>query len=149
RVLACPPSTAYRFRKLVRGNRVGLAFVALLLCVLVLVGGGVGWAMRDRSARRTIREQAVVRALEETATASQRGRLAEASAALKRGEELLGDDQCSGELRERVRQWRTDLNLVSRLREARMLGLQVNFAESHFSPELAIPAYVAAFREYG
>jgi tetratricopeptide (TPR) repeat protein len=148
-VLAGPPSSWYRFRKLARRNKVGLAFVALLLCFLVLVGGGVGWAMRDRAARRTILEQAVARALEDTETASQRGRLPEASAALKRAEELLAGGQCSDEFRERVGQWRADLNLVARLQEARMLGLGVNVVESHFSPELALPAYEAAFRDYG
>src|SRR5205814_2124973 len=50
-VLACPPSAGYRFRKFARRNKAGLAVAALVLFFLVLLGSGVGWAVRDRSAR--------------------------------------------------------------------------------------------------
>src|SRR4029077_16539028 len=46
-VLACPPSAGYRLRKFARRNKGGLAVAALVLFVLVLVGSGVGWAVRD------------------------------------------------------------------------------------------------------
>jgi serine/threonine protein kinase/tetratricopeptide (TPR) repeat protein len=51
-VLACPPSVTYRFRKFARRNRAGLAVAGLVLFFLVLLGGGVGWVLRDREARR-------------------------------------------------------------------------------------------------
>jgi tetratricopeptide (TPR) repeat protein len=148
-VQACPPSAWYRFRKFARRNKTALAVAGLVLFFIVLLGVGGGWVLRDRAARRTVLEQAVMRAIDQTETASQRDRLPEASAALKRAEELLAGGECSEELRERVRQWRADLNLVTRLREARMLGLEVNLAGSCFSPELALPEYEAAFRDYG
>src|SRR5205085_12180135 len=50
-VLACPPSAGYRLRKFARRNKGGLAVAVLVLFFLVLLGSGVGWAVRDRSAR--------------------------------------------------------------------------------------------------
>jgi tetratricopeptide (TPR) repeat protein len=51
-VQAVPPSAAYRLRKFARRNKAGLAVAALVLSFVVLLGGGVGWAVRDRSARQ-------------------------------------------------------------------------------------------------
>jgi hypothetical protein len=50
-VLACPPSVGYRFRKFARRNRGRLVVAALVLFFLVLLGRGVGWAVRGRAAR--------------------------------------------------------------------------------------------------
>ena len=50
-VQACPPSAGYRLRKFARRNKGGLAVAALVLFFLVLLGSGVGWAVRDRAAR--------------------------------------------------------------------------------------------------
>jgi tetratricopeptide (TPR) repeat protein/serine/threonine protein kinase len=51
-VLACPPSVGYRFRKFARRNKVALAIAGLILSFLLLLGGGAGWALRDRTARQ-------------------------------------------------------------------------------------------------
>src|SRR5262249_34181503 len=63
-VLACPPSVAYRLRKFARGTPGGLTVAALVLFFLVLLGGGIGWAVRDREAREAeaARQQAERRA---------------------------------------------------------------------------------------
>src|SRR5262249_14829630 len=50
-VLACPPSTWYRFKKFARRNKAALATVALVIFFIVLLGGVVGWGVRDRAAR--------------------------------------------------------------------------------------------------
>jgi tetratricopeptide (TPR) repeat protein/serine/threonine protein kinase len=50
-VLACPPSVGYRLRKFARRNKAALAMVSLVFFFIVLLGGVVGWAMRDRGAR--------------------------------------------------------------------------------------------------
>src|SRR4029079_14822132 len=50
-VLACPPSTYYRLKKLARRNKGKLAVAALALLLVILSGSGVGWALRDRTAR--------------------------------------------------------------------------------------------------
>jgi tetratricopeptide (TPR) repeat protein/serine/threonine protein kinase len=51
-VLAGPPSASYRLRKFVQRNRVRVAIVGLLLFFVMLLIGGVGWAVRDRAARQ-------------------------------------------------------------------------------------------------
>src|SRR5262249_9428608 len=63
-VLACPPSPGYRFRKFARRNRGGLAVAALVLFFLVILGTGIGWAVRERWAREAeaAREQGERRA---------------------------------------------------------------------------------------
>jgi serine/threonine protein kinase/Flp pilus assembly protein TadD len=159
-VQACPPSALYRFRKFARRNKVALTMAAIIGLAFLITTGTLGWAVRDRAAReddaareqatrQTALKQAIVRALEETENACQRGRFREASAALKRAEERLADGEASEELGERVRQWRADLNLVDRLQEARMLGTHPLINEDLVRYELAIPEYDAALRDYG
>jgi serine/threonine-protein kinase len=146
-VQACPPSMEYRLRKFVRRNKTGVAVAGLMLFFIALLGGGAGWVMRDRAARRTVLEHAVLRALEETETASHRDRLPEASAALKRAEELLASGECSEELRARVRQWRADLDLVDRLEAIRLR--RATIVDGKFDNRTADRDYAAAFREAG
>jgi serine/threonine protein kinase len=50
-VLACPPSVGYRLRKFARRNKAALVMAGLVLFIIVLVGGILGWGMRDREAR--------------------------------------------------------------------------------------------------
>jgi serine/threonine protein kinase/tetratricopeptide (TPR) repeat protein len=50
-VLACPPSVGYRFKKFARRNKAALATVGLVTFFIVLLGGVVGWGVRDRAAR--------------------------------------------------------------------------------------------------
>ena len=65
-VLACPPSASYRVRKFAHRNKVALGVTGLVLFFLLLLGSGLGWALRDRAAREA--ELA-------TETASRRARL--------------------------------------------------------------------------
>jgi serine/threonine protein kinase/Flp pilus assembly protein TadD len=51
-VQACPPSPMYRFRKFARRNKARLAVAGLALFFLIVLGGGVGWVLRDREARQ-------------------------------------------------------------------------------------------------
>ncbi len=55
-VLACPPSAGYRLRKFARRNKRTLVTAALLgvmlLAAVGAVAGSLGWAARDRAARR-------------------------------------------------------------------------------------------------
>lgn len=50
-VVACPPSGSYRLRQFARRNRAALGVAAVVLFFFVLMGGGAGWAVRDRAAR--------------------------------------------------------------------------------------------------
>jgi serine/threonine protein kinase/tetratricopeptide (TPR) repeat protein len=72
-VEACPPSAAYRFGKFARRHKVGLAIAGLVLLFIVLLGCGLGWAIRDRAARKqeearklTLTEQGIRQALDRT-----------------------------------------------------------------------------------
>jgi len=62
-VLACPPSAMYKFRKFARRHKTGLAIAGLVLFFLVLLGGGVGWTVRDRASRQAALEQKVANQL--------------------------------------------------------------------------------------
>ena len=51
-VQACPPSAGYRFRKFARRNKAAWRWRRCWCCASwLLVGSGVGWAVRDRAAR--------------------------------------------------------------------------------------------------
>ncbi len=104
-VAACPPSAWYRFRKFFRRNRAGLGILGLVLFFLVLIGGGVGWAVRDRAVRRVKLNLEVEHALDEAARACEQAltltdspirweaALAEASSDLKRARGLAAQDE--------------------------------------------------------
>ena len=50
-VQAGPPSAAYRFRKFAKRNKAALAIATLAMFFLVVLGGGVGWSIYDRTVR--------------------------------------------------------------------------------------------------
>ena len=165
---ACPPSAAYRFRKFARRNRTALAIAALILFFLVLLGGGFGWAVRDRAAReeqlaqeRTARQAKVSGQLElildEVARLEQAEKWSEALVSARRAEPALAADEAPPDIQERARQALADLELVRRIEEIRA---QSGTAwGSWYAPTrdptfnaLAVQAeqdYAAAFREAG
>jgi serine/threonine protein kinase/Flp pilus assembly protein TadD len=151
-VQACPPTALYRVRKFARRNKRALATAALaglvLLAALGVAAGGIGWAARDRAARQTVLDERAALALDEAATAYDRGNRMEALAALKRAEALLAGDAGRADLRERARRWRADLTMVGRLEEIRLR--QSGMKEGGwFHHAAADPEYVVAFQEYG
>jgi tetratricopeptide (TPR) repeat protein len=148
-VQACPPSVGYRFRKFARRNKAAFAIAGLILFLVLTLGSGAGWVVRDRAARRTALEQEVSQALADVENASQRQRLTDALAALKQAEGLLAGGRVSDVLQERVRRWQTDLHFVTRLEKAWMMGFEVNVFSDRPSPERAVPEYEAVFRDYG
>src|SRR5262249_43769526 len=64
-VQACPPSAGYRLRKFARRNKAKLAVAGMILCFLVLLGGGAGWMVGDRSLRQARLNLEVEHALDE------------------------------------------------------------------------------------
>jgi serine/threonine protein kinase/tetratricopeptide (TPR) repeat protein len=62
-VAACPPTAAYRMRKFARRNRAGLTTAGLAIFFVVLLGGLVGWGLRDRAAREAEIAQEEIRKL--------------------------------------------------------------------------------------
>jgi serine/threonine protein kinase/Flp pilus assembly protein TadD len=121
-VLACPPSRWYQLRKFARRRRAVLAIAACVLVALAGIGGGVGWAVRDRAAheedierregtRRAEIDREVSRALAEARLLGDRAKakpledgspFREALAAAHKGEELARASGASGELRQQA-----------------------------------------------
>ncbi|HEY2252121.1 MAG TPA: serine/threonine-protein kinase, partial [Planctomycetaceae bacterium] len=153
-VTACPPSTAYRFRKFARRNRVGLLTAGLLSAGLLVAMSAIGWAIRDRSAvveevardraaREARVEGRICEVLDEIQAAYDQDRLPEALAAVKHAWSLLtSDDVGSHEVRERIREWQSELEVVQRLDD-----LQFSFARDQSVETDA--AYSRVFRGLG
>ena len=145
-VQACPPSAGYRLRKFARRNKGGLAVAALVLFFLVLLGSGVGWVVRDRSAREAELREAVTAALDKVTDLRQRARWGEARAVLEQVRQRLGPSGAE-DLRRQVEQAEADLALVDRLEAARLKASAM--AGGHFDSASAVREYAAAFREAG
>jgi tetratricopeptide (TPR) repeat protein len=145
-VQAGPPSAAYRLRKFARRNKGALAVAALVLFFLALLGSGLGWVVRDRSARQAQSREAVKAALDKVADLRQRARWGEAKAVLEQVRQRLGPSGAE-DLRRRVEQAEADLALVDRLDAARMKASVL--AGNRFDTAAAAREYAAAFREAG
>ncbi len=130
-VLACPPSAGYRLRKFARRNKGGLAVAALVLFFLVLLGSGVGWVVRDRSAReaeaaRQRRERQAKVAGEVESIFGEVDRLEkeqkwpEALEAARRAEAAVAGGEADPSIAGRVHQRLKDLAFIDRLERIRM-----------------------------
>jgi eukaryotic-like serine/threonine-protein kinase len=156
-VQARPASVWYRFRKFARRNRGGLCFAGLVLFFIALLGGGAGWALRDRAARekefadeREAQHTAVERefnlAFKDAERWQAQARWPEALSAAKRAEGLLAGGR-SDELRERVREVRKGLDMVQRLEETSLIYSEIK--QDEFDYGGADRAYANAFAEFG
>jgi hypothetical protein len=158
-VLACPPSAGYRFRKFARRNKAGLAVAALVLCFLVLLGSGVGWVMRDRSARESDaarqqgERQAKVAGQVESIFADVDGRekeqkWPEALEVARRAGAAVAGGEADPATADRVHQRLKDLEFIDRLEQIRLEaaappeGDPLNDAGKDRE-------YARAFRDYG
>jgi hypothetical protein len=155
-VQACPPSVGYRLRKFARRNKGGLAVAALVLFFLVLLGSGLGWAVRDRAAREAeaIQQQAarqgkvagqVESNFAEVDRLEREQKWPEAQFVARRAEAAVAGGEADAETAERVRQRVKDLTLIDRLEQIRlerisMFGTLVAEADRY---------YALAFRDYG
>jgi tetratricopeptide (TPR) repeat protein/serine/threonine protein kinase len=152
-VLACPPSAGYRLRKFARRHKVALAVVALVLFFLMLLGGGAGWAVRDRSAREA--EAAQQQAARQGKVAGQvetvfaevdplerEQKWPEALAAARPAAAAVAGGEADEEITERVRRRLKDLEFIDRLEQIRLEGTLKGLAEKD-------RGYAQAFRDYG
>jgi len=147
-VQACPPSVWYRFSKFARRHRAALAMAGIILSILVLLGGGAGWVVRDRAARLAMTEREVNRALGEAITLQGQSKWPEALEAAKRADGFLAVG-ASESLRRRVRELRKDLEMVLRLEEIWLPRPVEGPAGDYGNNTWADAAYAEAFREYG
>ena len=157
-VAACPPSAGYRFRKFARRNKGRLVTASLLAAALLVAVGGVGWAVRDRAAQRaevarekTARQERVTTQVElllaDVDRLMQEQQWHEALVAARRAEAALAGGEAPQDVQARVRQVVTDLELVARLEEIRLLISETT--EQGFDYAGANRRYAAALREYG
>jgi serine/threonine protein kinase/Flp pilus assembly protein TadD len=156
-VQACPPSTLYRLRIFARRNKTALVVAGLILCFITLLGGGAGWVVRDRAARRSQAAQELERTLDRAELFQGQGKRAEALAALQRAELLASQAMAGREpggrlalLKQRLDAEALDQEFLARFQEIRLRSqsrAQAN--ELRFSPEAAFPEIRDALGRYG
>jgi serine/threonine protein kinase/tetratricopeptide (TPR) repeat protein len=149
-VQACPPSVWYRFRKVARRHKVGLAMAGLALSCLVLVGSGIGWLAGDRAARHAKAAAAFADALADADAALKREDWPAARAARDRAHDLLAAAGADALRQERLRRLEADLLMAQTLELALLeQASSVNQDQTDFDRAKADPVYAAAFESYG
>jgi tRNA A-37 threonylcarbamoyl transferase component Bud32/predicted RNA-binding Zn-ribbon protein involved in translation (DUF1610 family) len=153
RWLADEPVTAYREplpRKLARWGRRHPAWMAAAAVLMLALLGGAFWFKHERDARaaRAAREAALTEgevqaALQDADQLLVRGRLDPARKAVERAQDRLTGGP--GELQQRVRKARADLEMVHKLEQVLLLE---TFTAGKFENIPANAAYQSAFREY-
>jgi serine/threonine protein kinase/tetratricopeptide (TPR) repeat protein len=119
-VLACPPSVGYRFRKFARRNKRALVTAALLVAMLLVVAGGLGWIVSDRVARQVRMAGEVNQFLERAETLYADNKLPEAMAEVQKARGVLEAGGGDEELARQVRLWHTDLDTAAKLEGIRL-----------------------------
>jgi serine/threonine protein kinase/Flp pilus assembly protein TadD len=143
------PTLAQRARRWGRRHRAAVWSAAVALVVtLAGLAGSVGWAVRDREARGAETERVVNGALAEIEALRQGRKYPEALAAARRAERLLTGGEGHQELRRRVRQVVSDLEMVARLEDIRLRAFST-IIDGSFDSAGADRDYALAFRDYG
>jgi tetratricopeptide (TPR) repeat protein len=147
-VLACPPSVGYRLRKFVRRHKGGLAVVGLILSFLVLLGGSIGWAVRDRATRQARVGGQIELILAEVEQLQREQKWPEALAAALRAEAALAGGETDPATHEKVRAVVAALTWVHQLEEIYLLASEMTDAGG-LTPDHITGRYAAAFRDHG
>jgi serine/threonine protein kinase/Flp pilus assembly protein TadD len=147
-VLACPPSAWYRFRKFARRNKAALGIAGLILFCVVLLGGDVGWILRERAGRLAEAVIAAEKTLDDVARLRREGKWPTALTLVQRAESLLHSSGADPALRRQLNELGADLGLVVQLEDIRLRKSEIN-EDGKFDYEGANRAYAAAFRDYG
>ena len=119
-----------------------LAVAGLVLFFLLLLGSGAGWVLSERSSRLVVTANQVEQALGESDELYRLGKLPEAITVAQKARELLQSGGGSAKLQQRVAEWVADLDMVTRLEECAVQGVDLDWAETE-------AAYTKAFRGYG
>jgi tetratricopeptide (TPR) repeat protein len=147
-VLACPPSAGYRLRKFARRNKGGLAVAALVLLFLVLLGSGVGWAVRDRAARQAnVAGQVEMILTKEVDQFERAQNWPEALAAARRAEAAATAGEADAATAQLAHDHLKDLKFVDQLEKIRMRWTMM--VEGKFDFAGTAQEYARAFRDYG
>jgi serine/threonine protein kinase/tetratricopeptide (TPR) repeat protein len=146
-VQACPPSAWYRLRKFARRNKVALATAAILgvmlLAGLGVVGGSIGWVVRDRELHRTKMAGEVAQFLEQSDSFYRDMKLPEAVIEAQKAQALVKVEEGCPEMGQRVQEWAADLDMAARLEDIALEWYD------HMTPERTDADFAQAFRGYG
>jgi eukaryotic-like serine/threonine-protein kinase len=145
-VQACPPTLRYRVRKFARRNQRGLAAATVMALAMLLAVGGIGWAVRDRAARKADADREVDRMLQDAGRLRDGRRWVEAREAVKRIEWLVADGRREAE-RQRLRAIIADLDMVVALEEIRLRPITPEWPRGY--AKVVDRDYAIAFRDYG
>ncbi|MBL8821679.1 MAG: tetratricopeptide repeat protein [Planctomycetia bacterium] len=157
-VEACPPSTSYRVRTFARRHRTKLAVAALVLFFLMVLGSAVGWAVRDRAARKA--EAARQQADRQAKVAEQVGSILvevdrlegeqkwpEALAAVRRAEAAVAGGEADAVIDDLIHRRMRDLKFIDRLETIRVeMSATVEGKLRYTSADLD---YCQTFRDFG
>jgi tetratricopeptide (TPR) repeat protein/serine/threonine protein kinase len=147
-VQACPPSAAYRLRKFLRRHKgpvlVGAGVFLALLVALSGVAGGIGWAVRDRSAHRAAAEQQVREDLVEATRLLPTAGWPAAEPFVRRAQTAVAGVAIDPGLARQVEELDQDLEMARRLEEA-----WVHPRKGDNDRKRMHAAYAAAFAWYG
>jgi len=156
-VLACPPSAGYRLRKFARRNRSRLVAAGVFGLALLVAVAGIGWAVRDRTARQTKLANDLELALDRVDLFLEEGKHAQAVGAFEQAQmqvreappDPARDARLAG-LQERLDAEARDRQFMARYEDIQLnVRSRVNVEESNFSYEAAIPEFLDALRQYG
>ncbi len=146
-VSAGPPSATYRIRKFVRRNQRAIAIAGALLLGLIIAGGAVGWAIRDRAAREDRLTAKVSTILDEVSRLEQSQNWTDALTIARRAQALTTEGQVRDDVEKQVNALVQDLEFVQRLNAIR--EQRITFTGLSFDHAGAISAYLAEFRNFG
>jgi serine/threonine protein kinase/Flp pilus assembly protein TadD len=146
-VLACPPSTAYRFRKFARRHKAKLATASVVAVALLFAVGSLGWAMRDRTARHAKVAGQIELILSEMEQLEREQKWAEALLAARRADAVVIGGEADAATVRRVRERLEDLEFLDRLEQIRMQ--RITLVDGKFDDAGADRNYARAFRDYG
>jgi tetratricopeptide (TPR) repeat protein/serine/threonine protein kinase len=157
-VMAGPPSAVYRLRKFVRRNRGTLAAVGVLATALLVAIGGVGWAVRDRTARRAdVEREKTERVARVSSTVRQMlvavDRLIadqqwpEALASVRQAAAMVADSEADAETAVRTHALLKELEFIDGLDRIR-LGVEQT-SEQKIKEASVIAEYRRAFQDFG
>src|SRR5262249_51095061 len=106
-VQACPPSRWYRLRKFARRNKRGVAVAAslgvMLLVVVGVVAGSIGWVARERLERQARAAGQVELILRDVERLEREQQWPEALATARRAEAVLAGGESDPATQDRVR----------------------------------------------
>jgi tetratricopeptide (TPR) repeat protein len=113
---------------------------------VAVLSGGIGWVASDHAARAEATAGEITKALDDSSHWQQRRRLPEALAAARQAQAALSGGHADAALRRRVEARMRDLDLLSRLDEARLEGTAMK--DGYFDHEHADRRYVEILREF-